>query len=147
MSVVALVKDGNLVDPHATGDEWAWSFNELEYSGSEPTMAEAIAHALGEAANEEGIEQFWIGKCVRFAGEGDADSVIERLQERCYDDCGEFGETYLEDVTQAEKDELEAFITAWAKRVDRSNFYTVPQSSVFTLEKARALLGFNKAAA
>ncbi|HJV75394.1 MAG TPA: hypothetical protein VJ654_14300 [Noviherbaspirillum sp.] len=120
-----------------TPSEWAYSFNEENYNGSETSIEAAIAEALAEADDREA---FWIGKCKRFVGRGDADDVIERLQEQCYEECGEFGETYLEDVTKEERQELEDFITAWAARVDRSNFYTVEGAQKFTVEEARKLI-------
>jgi hypothetical protein len=126
--------------------EWAYSFDEEQYRGSEPTIEDAIAEAIAEAASGD-YGQFWVGKCKRFAGAGDANSVIERLQEQCYEECGEYGETYLEDVTAAEKQELAGLITAWAARVDRSNFFTIEKAQLFTVEQAQELIGAQPATA
>jgi hypothetical protein len=120
--------------------EWAYSFDEEQYHGYEPTIEGAIAEAIAEAASGD-YGQFWVGKCKRFAGMGDAISVIERLQEQCYEACGEYGETYLEDVTAAETQELADLITAWAARVDRSNFFTIEKAQLFTVEQAQELIG------
>lgn len=123
----------------APAAEWAYSFDEERYHGHEPSIEAAIAEALAEAGDEEAAH-FWVGRCKRFVGTGDAASVIERLQEQCYGECGEYGETYLEDVTAEEKQELADLITAWAARVDRANFYTIEKAQKFTLEQARELL-------
>lgn len=122
--------------------EWAYSFNEEAYHGEEPTIEAAIAEALAEFDNnpEEHSDYFWVGQCKRFYAKGDADLVIDYLQECAYEECGEYAETYLDDVTDAERKELSDFITAWAARVDRSNFYTIEKAQKITVEAARRQL-------
>jgi len=105
--------------------EWSYSTNGENYYGTEESREDAIALALEEIGETEGT--FWIGKSKRHFGRGTyiAGSVIEQLQEQAYEDCGEFAETYLDDVTKEEEAELADFITDWAARVDRSHFWTV----------------------
>ena len=92
-----------------------------------------------EESNEDATE-FWIGRNVRFSPRASAIPIVESLQEQAYDECGEFADTYLEDVTKAEEAELEALVNEWANRVDRSNFWTVGAVEHFTIESARAEL-------
>lgn len=116
--------------------EWSYSTDEERYHGQEASREAIIAHALSEVGDD--ASQFWIGKNKRFTGRGDATGVIEALQEQAYEECGEFAETYLDDVTKDEEQELADFITAWASRVDRSNFWTVYDVERIEVEDARA---------
>ena len=114
-----------IAEPAPEKVEWSYSTNGENYCGNEESREDAIALALEEIGETEGT--FWIGKNKRFTGRGKGCSslVIEALQEQAYEDCGEFSETYLDDVTKEEEVELADFITDWAVRVDRSNFWTV----------------------
>lgn len=120
-------------------NEYAWSFNEEVYYGQEPSIEAAIEEAIAEAEDGE-HEVFWIGKCKRFKAMVNVHGIIEELQDQCWDECGEFGETYLESVTQAECEELSNLISDWIARVDRSNFYTIEGAQKFTLDEARAYI-------
>lgn len=114
-----------IAEPAPEKVEWSYSTNEENYYGTEESREDIIALALEEIGETEGT--FWIGKNKRHFGRGTyiAASVIEGLQEQAYEECGEFAETYLDDVTKEEEKELADFITDWAARVDRSNFWTV----------------------
>lgn len=114
-----------IAEPAPEKVEWSYSTNEENYYGTEESRRDIIALALEEIGETEGT--FWIGKNKRHFGRGTyvAASVIEGLQEQAYEECGEFAETYLDDVTKEEEAELADFITNWAARVDRSNFWTV----------------------
>jgi hypothetical protein len=120
-------------------EEWSYSTDEERYHDPEPSRLAILKHALAEVeAADDGASQFWIGRNVRFTGKGDAGVIIDGLKEQAFDECGEFAETYLEDVTPAEEAELETLVTDWAKRVDRSNFWTVTATECFTIEDAKA---------
>lgn len=122
-------------------EEWSYSTDEEQYHEQEPSRRAIIQHALAELEErDDGSSSFWIGRNVRFTGKGDAGSIIDALQEQAYEECGEFAETYLQDVTAAEESELESLVTSWAKRVDRSNFWTVTAVEHWTVEQAREYL-------
>lgn len=121
-------------------DEWSFSTDEENYRDPEPTRAAIIQHALSEIVPDEDNPEatvFWIGKNSLFVPDIEASWVIEQLQEQAYDECGEWAETFLEDVTDAEELELKSMINDWAARVDRSNFWTVGSVEKFTIESAR----------
>ncbi|MFS2027110.1 hypothetical protein [Massilia sp. CT11-137] len=123
----------------AQAEEWSYSTDEERYHDPEPSRLAILQHALAEVeAADDGASQFWIGRNVRFTGKGNAGVIIDGLKEQAYDECGEFAETYLEDVTPAEEAELESLVTDWARRVDRSNFWTVSNTECFTIESAKA---------
>jgi hypothetical protein len=119
-------------------EEWSYSTDEERYHEQEPSRLAILRHAVGELEGQGEDSSFWIGRNVGFTGKGDPDSIIEALQEQAFEECGEFAETYLDDVTQPEKNELQTLVTEWAKRVDRSNFWTVRDTEFFTIAAARA---------
>lgn len=129
------------VEAKPLAEEWSYSTNGEDYKEQEGSRLEILAHALNELGHDyEG--QIWIGRNVNFTGSGKSmtETVIEGLQEQAYEECGEYAETYLDDVTADEEKELADFITEWAKRVDRSNFWTVTDVETHTAESAiRAL--------
>lgn len=54
------------------------------------------------------------------------DSILERMQEWAYDDVGDFANSYLDDVTDEMKEELDVLICAWANKHNISpNFFHV----------------------
>jgi len=61
-----------------------------------------------KVAKEEGLRSFWVGK-QESCGMAtiDVDTIIENAQEQLYDEVGEVSETYLEDVTEEQENELE----------------------------------------
>ena len=71
---------------------------------------EAIEEGM-KAAKEEGLRLFRIGK-KEHCGMAtiDADAIIEHGQEQLYDEVGEVSETYLEDVTKKQREELEELL-------------------------------------
>lgn len=129
----------------AEHEEWSYSTDEERYHEQEPSRLAIIEHALGEIESaDDGQTQFWIGRNVRFVPRTSVASIIESLQEQAHEECGEFAETYLDDVTQDEESELEDIVNAWAERVDRSNFWTVTNVEHFTIESARAAMAASR---
>jgi hypothetical protein len=117
--------------------EWSFSTDEEHYRDPEPTRAAILRHAIAEIEADGEDSTFWIGKNALFTADIEPSWVIEQLQEQAFDECGEWAETFLEDVTDAEEAELRGMINEWAKRVDRSNFWTVGSVEKFTIESAR----------
>lgn len=63
---------------------------------------------------------------------GVADMVVENLQERAYDECGEWSEGYLNDLDIDKTAELSKVIAGWLnKNADSPNCYTVENIVVF----------------
>ncbi len=86
-------------------DNETWS---TDYEGYE-TKEEAIKD--GSRMVNEGTEEgsaFRVGRIIPCEISGiDTERVIEYAQDRLYDEVGEYGETYLEDVTEEQEKELE----------------------------------------
>lgn len=94
-------KDGWIVDLRDEIDEYWRADIECEIK------EEAIK--LGtEMAKEEGIKSFWIGE-QHSCGMSTIDTtvIIEDAQEQLYNNVGEAGDDYLENVTEEQQKELE----------------------------------------
>lgn len=102
--------------------EYAWSVNEEEYHGSEDSRAAAIQAAISDNDLEPG-RKVWTGEIVkRSAGYylTSADRLLEDMQERAYEDNGEYSEDWLTKVTTDQEKELnlalKAAADAWAEK-------------------------------
>lgn len=51
--------------------------------------------------------------------------VVEDMQERAWDECGEWAEGFLEDVPEKKWKELDKYICKWLDKNAKVNFYTV----------------------
>ncbi len=119
-------------------DNEIWS---TDYEGYE-TKEEAIKDGLGMV--NEGVEEgsaFRVGKIVACRmSKIDAGRVVEDAQDRLYNEVGEYGETYLEDVTEEQEKELEEALNnvfyEWHKKHNLfSNCYTVEDEEYVTIDK------------
>lgn len=99
--------------------KWCVSGTDETFNGADyETREEAIACAPEELADEvEPGGTFYTGRAaaidpVRFS----ADLVLDSLREAAYDDCGEASESFLEDVTREQEQDLERRLHAatWA---------------------------------
>lgn len=52
----------------------------------------------------------------KFANFLNVDRIVDDMGEVAYDECGEWAEDYLDDVTEDQKNELEALICQWADK-------------------------------
>lgn len=99
-----------------------WSIDECDFSHA--TLGDLLD------CNDE-IEAgavVYVGTPVRNAPSmfvDDADNIIERMNERAYDEHGECAEDFPDDVTKEAKDELTAFLIAWADKHCEARFYSV----------------------
>ena len=59
---------------------------------------------------------------IRFVS---ADSVIEDIQCQAYDECGEYAEDFLSNISKEAKAELEKMIAAWVEKHDKPTFWLV----------------------
>lgn len=113
-------------------NKWCVSGDGENFDATFDTKEEAIQE--GKALQYDTI---YVGQCVDdFAPHIDTDDVIERLQEEAYDIGGEYAETYLEDVTKEQKEELEEqlndVLSTWlAKYKHEVNFYSVDNIEKF----------------
>lgn len=78
---------------------------------------------------EEGAS-FYIGKRVDFVPTVDEITVVEQLQMDAYEECGEYGETFLDDLFPLDrallKQKLQAALDEWLKETSlQPNFFTV----------------------
>ena len=55
----------------------------------------------------------------------DASDAIEYMQERAYDEYGEYAESFLDGLTSEAKQELEDFLEAWQTKYGDVTFYNV----------------------
>lgn len=81
-------------------EQFSYSFDEEHYSGQFDSRDEALAEAKSEAKGDSEKSTVWIGKCVPLevkqlmARACDANDIIERMQEACYDEVGEAADNY-----------------------------------------------------
>lgn len=121
---------------------FAYSTDEETYRGGEGDRATALAVAI----EEEGIEvgrTVWTGEVIKqqagaFFGGRD---TVEYMQERAYDEAGEFAEDWLADVTKEQEAELhDAIVKAineWAdKHGLHPTFYTVENTEAHVVTEA-----------
>lgn len=98
-------------------ERWGYaSDDEAErWTGAYATREEAIA-----AGREEfGVESFWVASGTRpDAGDyfPDAHDMIETAEQVAYDAVGEASEDWSPTPSKEAREELEAFITAWANK-------------------------------
>lgn len=119
---------------YVTNDEERWSV------GPYDTREEAIAAGPVEFDLKPG-EKYWTGESnatVDTFGPV-ADRVIEDAQERAFDDVGDLSETYLDSVTPADINELDAELErAWEAWLDKHNlrpkWYTVDEVQEHTYD-------------
>lgn len=112
-----------------------------DYEGYK-TKEEAIKDGLRmvNEGTEEG-SSFGVGRIVPCRMSGiDTERVIEYAQDRLYDEVGEYGETYLEDVTEEQEKELEEALNnvfyEWHKKHNLfSTCYTVEDEEYVTIDK------------
>jgi hypothetical protein len=103
-------------------DMWTYSYNGEDYDSYEyfDTKEEAI-----EYVENDFTVGVWIGQVdYDFKPEIDADRVIEEIQNDAYRNSVEWGDTYLEDVTQEHEQELqEELQKALDKWIDKHNYH------------------------
>lgn len=86
-------------------DSEIWS-SDIECNSREDAIKEGM-----NCAKEEGLESFRIGRVIPCGVPSiDADNIIERAYEQLYDEVGECSETYLDNVTKEQFEELEESI-------------------------------------
>lgn len=124
--------------------EYAYSFNEEDYTGRLPSIEAAIAEA--QECNEEASE-CWIGEVVPFEVTADhiGGEVCDRLQEIADDECGEFAEDWI-DLSAEQKKELGQMIVDFIDKHSPVHFFTVKNvvRHSLTLEKAPEGEGINE---
>lgn len=93
-------------------EEWIVMLTEKEqdtwWSDIDCDSREEAIRLGTEQAKEDGLKSFYIGSQVMCSlSTIYADSIIEDAKEQLYDNVGEVAETYLEDVTKEQQEELE----------------------------------------
>lgn len=118
--------------------EYTFSYNGEDYNnGTFPTVEEALDEAkecwfdCHDASDSvDGRVDVYIGEAEYYTDGLFVDYIIEQQQEEAYNECGEWAETYLDDITKEEKDILEERLNkVWNEFKKEFNheatFYTV----------------------
>jgi len=119
--------------------QYAWSTDEEMYHGKFDTVEEALAeareHLIDGLDEDPGSYTVWVGeaKPIPTGRLVDAECIVERMQERAYEEVGEFGEDYLTTATAEQLKELEALVVAWADRVEMPSFYSADNILAHTI--------------
>ncbi|EJA1059477.1 hypothetical protein MRS31_002875, partial [Listeria monocytogenes] len=66
----------------------------------------------------ENIYTFFVGQIEEVEFPTEVDTLLENIAQCVYDEVGECGEEYLNDVTQEHKEQLSDLIYEWAKQRD-----------------------------
>lgn len=112
---------------------YAYSINEDDYEGEFPTREAALGEAVALYDLAPGAS-VWTGEVVLASPASrffrSVDHLIEDMQENAYDEAGEHADRFLENVSDAQSDELDAeikkVIDAWAdKHKLHPTFFTV----------------------
>lgn len=107
--------------------QYSWSTDGETYEDRCASIEEAISEALNSGREFEVGQTLHIGQVipVNAAKLVDAHSVIEDLQVRAYDLCGEPAEDYLACATEEQRAQLESLIAAWADSIEAPNFWEI----------------------
>jgi len=145
--------------------EYCYSYNEENFSGSCPTVEDALSEAIDNG--DGGEEGFWIGESVKFKA-GDffclqrVEDLLDKLAEDAWDECGEVSEDWLNfypnwrssspEMRQAKilkhrqslkplRDDIRAAINKWADETGRQpDFWSVKNVQYFSREDAEAMV-------
>ena len=119
---------------------FAYSLNEENYHGKYDTREEAITAAIldEDAALADEVklvlgQSIWTGKCVERTASNyfsSINQILEDMQERSYDEIGEWCDNWLKGITDQQIEELSSdlvtIIDAWAtKHVLHPKFYLI----------------------
>ncbi|MDT2635497.1 hypothetical protein P7D52_07950 [Enterococcus dongliensis] len=75
---------------------------------------------------DEVVTEFLVGQINASAVPFCVDTLIENVQESAYDEGGEWADTYLDDVTKEDREELENLVFDWFIRNDYlPRWYTI----------------------
>lgn len=123
---------------------YSYSFSvDGNYGGKFDSVEEALADARGSLAKwpeptDENLanHSVYIGECEPL-NELDivsATSVIEDMQQRAYEECGEVTEDWMDTVTEGQRTELENLIEGWVKKHFPVEFWRVDDIHRYTLD-------------
>ena len=124
-----------IVDQEAHKKEYTWeTSNDKEIWEHDvfDTMEECIRDYFENYAQEHPQETIFIGECERYTFSVDGSGVIENLEERAYDECGECAESWepssgvsLEDWNELDE-QLTRVVAEWLeKHNDMPEFYKI----------------------
>lgn len=133
-----------------SSDTEVWSSSEFFDTKQEAIVAtkEAIKKYNADPENENledeigyfaedysKVTSFAVGKAEVFKIDADVDSIIERIQEDAYDQCGDSADSFLNHVKKEHKDELERIILDWFNNHDyKANFYSIVNVEEIVME-------------
>lgn len=113
-----------------TTDKWAYSldgewYNSPFYNSFEEALKEGI-----KEAKELEYDKVFVSRVMRFVPSVDVDNVLEELQQKAYDEAGDFSDDYLEHISINHRMKLEKMLTEtfnqWAKETNNEpSFFTV----------------------
>ena len=119
--------------------KYCYSFDGNNYdSGLFETKKEAIESAKKDRPEEENV---WIGTAVKptLRWNSCEEEIIESIQEDLYDQCGEYAEGQLDDITNKQELDLAKMIdeavAKWIKKYDiKPSCYTVADCGLHELK-------------
>ena len=114
-------------DNKSASVQYSWSTDGETYQARCASIEEAISEALNSGGEFEVGQTLFIGQVipVNVIRLVDADSVVDDMQVRAYDLCGEPAEDYLASATKEQRAKLESLIAAWADSVEQPNFWDI----------------------
>lgn len=117
--------------------EYAISWNGEEYfEGGFSSVAEALKaadfYALAQHPQERSTTVH-VGKVCRFQPKLSLHWVLEHLSEQAYDECGEWSEDWLYDVSDELDGKLQKMLDRFVKTLPVPRFYTVQDSEELPL--------------
>jgi hypothetical protein len=118
----------------STGDEM---YNHGDGHNTKEEAITAFKEQLKTGDYEDVKKQgyFWVGQAYAYAPDHFfiVDSIIEDAMCQASDNAGDCAENYLEDVTQVQRDELEALILGWIEKNNlQPNFYGIENTEKIT---------------
>lgn len=123
-------------------EQWAYSFdNEYYNSPFYESFDDALKDGILEA-KELDYKRVYVGRVMKFVPSIDSDLVIEELQQKAYDEAGEFSLDYLEHISLKDRFKLDEMLTEtfkqWAKDTkNEPSFFTVEEVSEHILEVSK----------
>lgn len=114
----------------APGPEYSWAFDEESerYSGSHPTVQEAIEEAFEEDPDAEIV---WVGVATPpdINGEWLADIVTESISESLYEQCGEAADLF--EPNKVQREALGKMIEGWIDSIGGFSCWSVEKIKAY----------------
>lgn len=123
-----------------TANKVSYSYDGKYYRGTFDNTAEALEEAMNDIKNmREKPTKIFVGQCDIFRPSISSYDAIDAVQCQAADECGEYGEDYLDEVTREQREDLEERMNkAFQEWIDKYNlypwFYTIPSFDIYTFD-------------